>query len=260
MENLNLNNSYYVITNTKNVFPHFYFDENNVPLGNSDLHCVSVHWATEDKGYNFPLSEQVEGFPKCYGASGSSIWNVDDPTTGVDVPVWTQTSTDIDCTDDEDCKSSCLSNNQIFVNAKRGKKCFGYNILKKICLTIKFDTLLNKFVYAGGCFENGSVYLMGEPETNSKYFFEDILFEVRNAEDPVIKAGAMSNYSYSFGASLNWLAILLNVLFFLALIAFLVAVGFVLYYRSTDKKEEQVVKDKLNEDNEVEEHAYNDNA
>ena len=101
---------------------------------------------------------------------------------------------------------------------------------------------------------------MGEPETNNKYFFEDILFEVRNAEDPVIKAGAMSNYSYSFGASLNWLAILLNVLFFLALIAFLVAVGFVLYYRSTYKKEEQVVKDKLNEDSDIEEHAYNDNA
>lgn len=98
---------------------------------------------------------------------------------------------------------------------------------------------------------------MGEPETNNKYYFEDILFEVRNAEDPVIKAGVMSNYSYSFGASLNWLAILLNVLFFVALIAFLVAVGFVLYYRSTDKKEDQVVKDKLNQDNDVEENTFN---
>ena len=64
------------------------------------------------------------------------------------------------------------------------------------------------------------------------------MFEVRNYKDPVIKAGELSNYSYSFGASMNWLAYLLNFLFFLALFVFLGTIAIIFYYRSQGVKQD----------------------
>lgn len=203
MESLNLNNTYMKLEKTKNFFPRFKYNEDNIPVGNSILLCVSLHWSTIEKGPNYDLSDPVEGFPVCSGAaSGKMIWNVDDPKNGVDVPAWTQHEIDIDCTDEEDCRSTCDGYDSLFLNGIKGKKCFGYKILTSICLTVKWDEELSKFSYAGGCFENGNHYLMGKPEKDQIYHFDKIKFEVRNAEDPIIQAGKISKYTYSFGASL----------------------------------------------------------
>lgn len=203
MSSLDLNNTYMKFNDTKKVFPDFRYNEDSIPLGNSILICISLHWATEDKGLNFPLTSPVTGFSQCEESkSGKFIWNDDDPKFGIDIPVWTQHEVDVDCTDQEDCESTCEDYDALFLNGKRGKKCFSYKILKSICLAISYNEVLNEYVYKGGCFEGGSHYLLESPVKNQEYFFDNILFEVRNYEDPIIRAGEMSNYSYSFGASM----------------------------------------------------------
>lgn len=202
MESLNLNNTYLKINNTAKFFPRFKYNSDNIPLGNSMLFCVSLFWASEDKGQNFDLTTQVSDFPQCEESkSGMFIWNSDDPTTGVDVPAWTQQEYDIDCTDQEDCESACLDYNALYLNGKTGKKCFSYQILKSICITVAYDSLLNQYSYKGGCYEGGAHYLMQDPVIDRFDYFEDVNFEVRNYNDPIIRAGEMSNYSYSFGTS-----------------------------------------------------------
>lgn len=202
MESLSLNNTYLKINNTAKFFPRFKYNSDNIPLGNSILFCISLHWAAQEKGNNFDLASDVEGFPQCEKSkSGKFIWNSDDPIYGVDVPAWTQIEYDIDCTDQEDCESSCSDYNALYLNGKTGKKCFGYKILKSICITVSYDSILNKYKYKGGCYEGGAHYLMQEPVIDRFDYFEDVNFEVRNSNDPIIKAGEMSNYSYSFGTS-----------------------------------------------------------
>lgn len=199
---LQLNNTYLKIENTNNFFPKFKFTEDNIPIGDSITMCVSLHWASEDKGQNFELTNQVGNFPVCKEAeSGKMTWNDDDPKNGIDVPVWTQIERDIDCTDQEDCESVCGEFNAIYLNGRRGKKCYSYKILESICISVSYDSKLQQFNYKGGCFENGKHYSMTEPVKEQIYHFENIKFEVRNSKDPIIKAGEMSNYSYSYGAS-----------------------------------------------------------
>ena len=201
MEDLNLNNTYMKIENTKFFFPKFKFHEDNIPIGNSITMCISLHWANNEKGKNFDLTSQVANFPECQEVnSGKLMWNEDDPKTGIDVPVWTQTERQIDCTDQEDCQSVCSDYNAIYLNGRKGKKCYSYKILSSICLTVDWDETLQQFNYKGGCFENGLHYLMTDPVIGKTYKFESVKFEVRNSNDPIIKAGVISNYSYSYGA------------------------------------------------------------
>lgn len=257
MIDLNLNNTYLKIENTKYFFPKFKFKETNIPIGNSISMCVSLHWATFDKGQNFDLTTQVLNFPQCKEAvSGKFMWNDDDPKTGIDVPVWTQHEKEIDCTDQEDCESSCKEFNAIYLNGRKGKKCYSYKILESICLSIKWDDNLQSFSYKGGCFANGIHYQMREPVIGETYHFDDIKFEVRNADDPVIKAGEMSNFTYSYGASFNIFSIILNVFFFVALGVFLSCIGMIYYYKHQNKQEAPLNKD--HEDNHDEEMSNKD--
>lgn len=251
MESLNLNNTYMKITDTPNFFPKFKYTEDNIPVGNSISLCISLHWNPQEKGQNFDLTKTVKGFPQCLESiSGKFIWNVDDPINGLDVPAWTQKEIDVDCTDEEDCRSTCDDYYALYLNGKRGKKCFSYMILKSICITVEYDEVLNDFVFKGGCFEGGKHYLMEQPDRDKIYYFRNIKFEVRNFHDPVIKAGEYSNYSYSFGASMNWLAIFLNFLFWIAFLVFLGAVAAVFYYKKypiNSKDGKQVLNDKTDE-------------
>jgi len=127
MVSQDLNNTYLVIEETKDFFPRFKFSKYNIPIGNSMKLCISLHWTTNDKGKNFDLTEQVEGFPPCFEAqSGKFIWNDDDPITGIDVPSWIQIEHDVDCTDDDDCQSACDYYDALYLNGIKGKKCYGY--------------------------------------------------------------------------------------------------------------------------------------
>lgn len=191
-----------IIRNTTKFFPHLMYTQYSVPVGNSNPMCVSLHWAKDEMGKNFDLTKQVLDFPQCSATVGEKmIWNTDDPTTGIDVPVWSQHVADIDCTDEEDCRSVCRERNAVFLNAKRGKKCYSYKILRRICIKVAWDKTLEEFRFKGGCFEGGLHYQMVESERQKLYEFKNIYIEVRNEKDPVLKAGELSEGTYSFGAS-----------------------------------------------------------
>ena len=116
MESLDLNNTYMKIENTDKFFPKFKYTHDNIPVGNSISLCIALFWNTIEKGENFDLTDVVKGFPACKAAvSGKFIWNTEDTTEGVDVPAWTQSVTDIDCTDDEDCQSTCDGYNSDYI-------------------------------------------------------------------------------------------------------------------------------------------------
>lgn len=211
MDDLNLNNTYLVIENTKDFFPKFKFTEDNIPVGDSIKLCISLHWSTVEKGKNFDLTTPVTNFPVCdAAASGKLIWNQEDPKYGVDVPVWIQNEHDIDCTDKEDCDSSCQSQfNALYLYGRRGKKCYSYKILKSICLIVGYNAETEQIEYKGGCFKDGKIYLLEEPVKDKVYLFDKVKFEVRNYNDPIIKAGEMSDFTFSYGApmvSLNIIA------------------------------------------------------
>ncbi|WP_196300312.1 hypothetical protein, partial [Streptococcus pneumoniae] len=82
----------------------------------------------------------VRNFPKCYHAiSGKFIWNVDDPTDGINVPAWKQLDYDIECGDDEECESSFISQYKgEYLNGKLGKKCYAYQVLNHFKIGIKW--------------------------------------------------------------------------------------------------------------------------
>ena len=165
----------------------------------------------------------IEGFEKCQQVeSGKITWNSDDPQYGVDIPVWKQNSYDVDCTDEEDCDNYCKSYNAEYVKGIKGKKCYSYEILDYICFVIDYDPILDQYTYSGGCLEDNQYYLMVPAERNQIYRFESIEIEIRNKKDPIIYAGAISNYTFSFGTTFSILAKLLNFLLIISVIALLI--------------------------------------
>jgi hypothetical protein len=168
----------------------------------------------------------VIGFSKCKEAEhGKLIWNSNDPEYGLDVPIWKQTSYDIDCTNEEDCDYYCAKYNALYVNGIKGKKCYSYDVLDYICFTIDYDSILSEYKFAGGCLANGGHYTMKTAEKDTIYKFEDVFIELRNKKDPVIYAGEISGHTYSFGSGFGWLATLLNIL----IIACLLILAFVAF-------------------------------
>jgi hypothetical protein len=168
----------------------------------------------------------VTGFDRCKETeSGKLVWNSNDPEFGVNVPIWKQTSYDIDCTNEEDCDSYCSSYNALFVGGIKGRKCYSYEVLEYVCFTIDYDNILSEYKYSGGCLKNNEHYIMRQAERDKVYRFEDVFIEVRYKKDPVIYAGEISNYTYSFGSSFSLFASFLNLLiigclFILAFVAF----------------------------------------
>ena len=57
---------------------------------------------------------------------------------------------------------------------------------------------------------------------NEVYYFSGVELEVRDRTDPIIKAGEMSEYSYSFGNNWRYIAYLMFIVLF-------VNVGFLIY-------------------------------
>jgi hypothetical protein len=202
MENFNMNNTFFFINKTSMFFPKLSYRAENIPVGDSISMCISVSWAPKDRGLNYDIMKPVIGFPKCKETvSGKLIWNSDDPTFGIDVPVWRQKTMDIDCTDKEDCDRYCDSYNSVYVQGKNSKRCYSYETLETICISIEYDFITDVFKYTGGCFKDNLHYLMQPALHNTEYPFDGIEIEVRNKKDPVIKAGEMSNFTFGFGQS-----------------------------------------------------------
>ena len=196
-----MNNTFFFINKTEKFFPKLDFNVDHIPVGDSVKMCIAVSFSELEKGKNYDLMKPILNFPRCKETeTGKFIWNDDDPLYGIDIPVWTQKINDADCYDQEECEKYCeIYYNGEYVNGKNGKKCYSYDILDNICIIIDYDPVKNTYNYAGGCFNNGEHYMMTSAKPKNIYHFNDIEIEVRNDKDPVIKAGALSKYSYSFG-------------------------------------------------------------
>ncbi len=225
MESYELNTTFFRLNHTNKVFPKFKFTKDNIPVGDSVTMCLSANWAPTERGKNFDIMKEVKGFPNCTQAeTGKFIWNDEDPTTGVDIPVWIQHGYEADC-EDQNCDDYCESNhNGFFVNGAKKHMCYSYDILDGICIVIAYDKVRNEYTYQGGCFEGGKAYMMVPAKLNEVYYFSGIEIEIRDKADPIILAGEMSEYSYSFGNSWRYFAYFLNVLLILNVIFLIVVV------------------------------------
>jgi hypothetical protein len=154
----------------------------------------------------------VAGFNRCKEREhGKLVWNSNDSEYGLDVPVWKQTSYDVDCTNEEDCDYYCSHYDALYVNGIKGKKCYSYEVLEYICFTIDYDSIMGEYNFFGGCLKDNTHYTMKHAEKDKDYKFNDVFIEIRNKKDPVIYAAEISNYTYSFGAGFSFLATLLNI-------------------------------------------------
>lgn len=171
MQDFNMNATFYYIDKTQLFFPKLSFKKDNVPVGNSVEMCISVSITTKDHGKNFDLMQVVEGFDRCTETqSGKFIWNEYDPVNGVNVPVWKQYDYNVDCGDDEECDGICKDTyGAIYIKGKKGKKCYGYEILDSMCIVIDYDKYKNKYFYSGGCYDGGKTYRLNKAEVNTTY-------------------------------------------------------------------------------------------
>jgi hypothetical protein len=233
MESFNMNNTFFFINKTALFFPRMSYITENVPIGDSISMCVAVSWTNKERGENYDIMKPVLDFPQCQQTlTGKFIWNNDDPKHGIDVPVWEQSSFDIDCTDVDECIKSCKERGAEFnINGINSKKCYTYKVLDGICLTIEYDPNTEDYKFTGGCFRNNKHYMMVDAVPDNVYRFDDVEIEVRNKKDPIIKAGEMSNFTFSFGTGWKYVGIFLNFLLILSFIALIGIIGLIFHYR-----------------------------
>lgn len=225
MERYDLNTSFFYYNETDSVFPTLNMKKEYIPVGDSITMCLAMYWGKKGMT-SYSFMNKVEGFPICSQTqTGKFIWNDDDSKNGVDIPVWRQTMHDAHCSDAE-CDDWCKKKyNGFFVDGIDKHVCYSYEVINKICLVMEYDENKNQFTYTGGCFKNGAAYEMEPIQLERAYSFDDIEITVREEGDPMIKAGKMSNYSYSFGNSIRYLAIILNII----LIANVGFLGYTIY-------------------------------
>ena len=89
---------------------------------------------------------------------------------------------------------------------------------------IGYEKVRNEYTYQGGCFENGKAYVLVPAKLNEVYYFSGIEIEVRDKVDPIIVAGEMSEYTYSFGNSWRYFAYFLNILLVLNILFLIVVI------------------------------------
>lgn len=231
MDSYDLNTTFLSVDDTKNVFPTLRLKKENLPVGNSIKMCVAMLWSKREVA-GITFMKEIEGFPDCSQvSSGKFIWNDDDIPNGVDIPVWKQTRNVASCSDAY-CDSYCKRKYQgAFVDAGETNLCYTYQILKRICLIVKYDENKNAFSYKGGCFKGGEAYEMEIAEPGKEYSFDDIEITVREEGDPLIEAGKMSKYTYSFGKGCKIVAIILNIV----LILNVLFLGYIIYYIFNDR-------------------------
>lgn len=210
MEDFDLKNTFFFINRTSFFFPKMSYNIESVPLGDSIPICIAVSWAPKERGNNYDLMKPVSGFPRCSQTeTGKFIWNVDDPINGIDIPVWRQKSFKVECADEEECIKTCKYYGAVFNNVSNNvKRCYNYEVLDNICIIVEYDASTDDYKFAGGCFKDGLHYQMIPGEEDKIYHFDDVEIEVRNKKDPIIKAGHMSNYNYSFGE--DWVTNIFN--------------------------------------------------
>lgn len=48
MKKLDMDSQFFFINSTDNYFPHFHYDYDNIPLGNSIEFCIAASWAPKE--------------------------------------------------------------------------------------------------------------------------------------------------------------------------------------------------------------------
>ena len=131
--------------------------------------------------------KQVEKFPQCGTTlSKKFIWNEDDTIYGIDIPVWSQHIFKAEC-EIKTCPYYCESNFQgLFVNGKKRKVCYSYDVLESVCIVIKWNKYKKTYEYHGGCFQGNQTYKMIQANINETYLFNNVKIEIRDYDDPII--------------------------------------------------------------------------
>lgn len=232
MNSFDMNETFFTLNKTNKVFPKFKFTKDNVPVGDSVTMCLAVHWAPKERGRVFDIMKDVKDFSQCsMTESHKYIWNEEDPIFGADIPVWKQKVHEANCEDD-DCDDYCAKNyNGFFVDGVKKHVCYSYDVIDGICLIIDYDADRDEYSFKGGCFEKGLPYLLKPAKMNEVYYFSGIEIEIRNKQDPIIQAGYLSNYTYSFGKGWKYFAIFLNIV----LIVNTIALSYLIYLIITTK-------------------------
>jgi len=139
-------------------FPNFNYDSDHVPMGDSVRMCLGLSWTTLKKRNQYDKYLDVRGFDECSEAvSGRSRWEPDYPKRGLNFLIWDQIESK-----DKTCSGGIYS--------EMSKTCYKYNIMKQVCLLVKFtkDTTKNTYswIYTGGCFKDNKPVLYQEAEPN----------------------------------------------------------------------------------------------
>ena len=187
--------------------------------------CISIYWGDREGGKHFSIMKPILGLSKCSAASDKFIWNEEDSMEGIDIPVWIQKITEVDCSD-EDCPEYCKNNYQgVFVNGINKHICYSYEVLDSICLIIKYDEIRKEYFFNGGCFPWNETYRMTQAKYGEEKNFNNVEIEIRDYNDPIIKACEMTDYDFNFGHDWRkvsfWLKIILFIVF--------VIIGYLVY-------------------------------
>jgi hypothetical protein len=131
----------------------------------------------------------VTGFPECSLVSNKKFrWNKSDPRTGFDFKVWRESVVDVSCSTDITCKMACPGVWK--PNPREGGKgkCYDYEVLKSICVTVAFyidsDDSEERMGFNGGCYPNGEIAEYERASSGTTYRFEKVPIEVRLSDSP----------------------------------------------------------------------------
>jgi len=224
------NSSYHLYSkDTSLKFATLAFNEDMVPVGDAQPKCVYVEWAPSSKWNKPSAYKPLSNLGECTQAK-VGWWNENDPKVGVEVSNWWQNEIQISCSG-KSCVDKCRKQKGWWVwkNDESGGTCYGYDILKSICLTMsrKEDKFGQEdWEFKGGCFQEGQpgYYERGVPGT--VYHFEGVRIEVRGHNDPYVSTLSVTGDSAKIGGSgfniFAWLCLTLGLLS---------AGGAVYYYR-----------------------------
>jgi len=153
-------------------FPHFKFNRDNVPIGDSAKMCMGLTWVPLRQRSQYDKYMEVKGFDACdLYASGRAYWEEDYPTTGLNFKMWDQSQK----------KGDTTCTNGIYVEST--DLCFTYKIMRQICVLLKFErnteTNTYSWVYTGGCFEGDKAVIYETAIPGETHNFQDIQFEAR---------------------------------------------------------------------------------
>jgi hypothetical protein len=185
-------------------FPELILSEKMVPVGMSELKCLNVAWSSLNQANPTHAYQSIKNLPDCARAS-TGVWSEHDPTKGVDLYVWKQSTTDLSCSGSS-CVDVCRAAGGTWVldRSKDKGNCYIYDVLDSICLMVdKTEDAYGNvdWEYAGGCFNDDSPagYKAGVP--GETYLFASVTIQVRSVDDPYIAAVRATDDDLDFAGS-----------------------------------------------------------